>query len=285
MGRIAWRDLAGKRGRDGQGSKDDGGAAKRLRAFPGKVGSGFPSGNATERVRSQAAKHVPPLWPVLLGAGMSASIARYLKDFGDTQPAGMAFGDPLADVDATSAFVDLATGLDDFETVDVEGEKQAAYARGREDATREITEKMQAEREELIAAHSAELETLRSGHLEEIAASLSRGLREGIDAIAANLSEQTANILAPVLTEKLSLKAVSALADVVRSAMPDGEEVTLVVKGPKDLFERLKTQPGFEEETMKFTETADIDLSVELGESVFVTRMSAWASSLRKVMK
>ena len=122
-------------------------------------------------------------------------------------------------------------------------------------------------------------------HLEEIAASLSRGLREGIDAIAANLSEQTANILAPVLTEKLSLKAVSALADVVRSAMPDGEGVTLVVKGPKDLFERLKTQPGFEEETMKFTETTDIDLSVELGESVFVTRMSAWASSLRKVMK
>jgi hypothetical protein len=36
---------------------------------------------------------------------------------------------------------------------------------------------------------------------------------------------------------------------------------------------------------MKFTETTDIDLSVELGESVFVTRMSAWASSLRKVMK
>ena len=30
---------------------------------------------------------------------------------------------------------------------------------------------------------------------------------------------------------------------------------------------------------------SDIDLSVELGESVFVTRMSAWASSLRKVMK
>lgn len=67
--------------------------------------------------------------------------------------------------------------------------------------------------------------------------------------------------------------------------MPDGEAVTIVVKGPKDLFEKLKTQPGFEEETMKFTETTDIDLTVELGESVFVTRMSAWASSLRKVMK
>ncbi|WP_216330704.1 hypothetical protein [Rhizobium sp. X9] len=216
---------------------------------------------------------------------MSASISRYLKDFGDTQPAGLAFGDPLADAEQVSGFDDLAAGFDEFATVDVESEKQAAYARGHDDATREITEKMQAEREELLAAHKAELEDLRSVYLEETAVFLSRRLRDGIDAIAANLSEQTANILAPLLTEKLSVKAVSALADVARSSMPDGEAVTIVVKGPKDLFEKLKTQPGFEEETMKFTETTDIDLTVELGESVFVTRMSAWASSLRKVMK
>jgi len=249
------------------------------------VDSGFPSGNATERSGSQATEHVSLFWSVLPGAGMSASIARYLKDFGDAQPAGVAFGDPLADADGASAFADTTIGFDDFETVDVESEKQAAYARGHEDATREVTEKMQAEREELMAAHAAELEDLRSVYLEEIAVFLSRGLREGIDAIATSLSEQTANILAPVLTEELSLKAVSALADVVRASMPDGEAVTLVVKGPKDLFEQLKTQPGFEEETMKFTESTDIDLSVEVGESVFVTRMSAWSSSLRKVMK
>ncbi|MCZ7446185.1 hypothetical protein O8B93_01110 [Agrobacterium rhizogenes] len=218
---------------------------------------------------------------------MSASIARFLKDFGEPQPASPAFGDPLADADTdfASGFADITSGFDDLTPVDAEGEKQAAYARGHEDATREITEKMQAEREELIAAHAAELEELRTVYLEETAGFLSRRLREGIDAIATNLSEQTANILAPVLTEKLSLKAVSALADVVRASMPDGEEVTLVVKGPKNLFEQLKTQPGFEEEKMKFTETTDIDLSIELGESVFVTRMSAWASSLRKVMK
>ncbi|KIV63835.1 hypothetical protein SZ54_3549 [Rhizobium sp. UR51a] len=274
---------SGNHGRDGQGSKDDGGAAKRLRAFPGKADPGFPPGNATERSRSQAAKHVSS--PVLPGACMTTSIARYLKDFGDAQPAGLAFGDPLADTDSVSPFADAASGFDEFESVDVENERQAAYARGHEDATREITEKMQAERDELLAAHSAELEALRTAYLEEIAVFLSRGLREGIDAIAATLSEQTAAILAPVLTKELSLKAVSALADVVRASMPDGDAVTLVVKGPKDLFEQLKTQPGFEEETMKFTETADIDLSVELGESVFVTRMSAWASSLRKVMK
>jgi len=218
---------------------------------------------------------------------MSASIARFLKDFGEAQPASPAFGDGLADADTdfASGFADITSGFDDLAPVDAEGEKQAAYARGYEDATREITEKMQAEREELLAAHAAELEELRSVYLEETAVFLSRRLREGIDAIAANLSEQTANILAPLLTEKLSLKAVSALADVVRASMPDGEAVTLVVKGPKNLFDQLKTQPGFEEETMKFTETADIDLSIELGESVFVTRMSAWASSLRKVMK
>lgn len=92
---------------------------------------------------------------------MSASISRYLKDFGDTQPAGLAFGDPLADAEQVSGFDDLAAGFDEFATVDVESEKQAAYARGHDDATREITEKMQAEQEELLAAHKAELEDLR----------------------------------------------------------------------------------------------------------------------------
>ncbi|WP_144575850.1 hypothetical protein [Agrobacterium sp. DE0009] len=218
---------------------------------------------------------------------MSASIARFLKDFGETKPQlpAPAFGDVFTDTDLMSGFADSSSGFADLGPVDIESEKQAAYERGRADATRELTEKMQAEREELLAAHAAELEDLRTVYLEETAIFLSRGLREGIDAIAANLSDQAAAILAPLLTEKLSLKAVSALADVVRAAMPDGKAVTLVVKGPKTLFDQLKTQPGFEEETMKFTETTDIDLSVELDESVFVTRMSAWASSLRKVMK
>lgn len=215
---------------------------------------------------------------------MSASIARYLKDFGDVQPVGLAFNDTLGDAGAIPGFDDLSP-FEVLGSLDIEAEKQAAYARGHDDATREAAETMQAERDELIAAHAAELAALRSVYLDEIAVFLSRGLREGIDAIAASISEQTAAILAPVLTEEMSQKAVCALADVVRASMPDGEAVTLVVKGPAELFEKLKTQPGFEEDKMKFTETTDIDLSVELDDNVFVTRMSAWASSLRKVMK
>ncbi len=216
---------------------------------------------------------------------MSASISRYLKDFGDTQPSSLPFADHAADTDGFPDFPEISSDFGSPETVDPESEKRDAYAKGHEDATRELTEKMQAERDELVAAHAAELETLRSAYLEELAARIDSRLREGINAIAANLSEQTAGILAPVLSDKLSSKAVSALADVVRTSMPDGEAVTLVVKGPKVLFETLKAQPGFEEVGMKFTETTDVDLSVEVDESVFVTRMSAWASSLRKVMK
>lgn len=216
---------------------------------------------------------------------MSASISRYLKDFGDAQPSNLPFGSPSDDADVFGDFPDVSSDFGGVETVDIESEKQAAYARGHEDATSELTEKMQAERDALVAAHAAELETLRSTYLDELATRVVSQLREGVDAIATNLSEQTAAILAPILTEELSTKAVAALADVVRASMPDGEGVTLVVKGPQSLFDTLKAQPGFDEAGMKFTENTDIDLSVEVGESVFVTRMSAWASSLRKVMK
>jgi hypothetical protein len=213
---------------------------------------------------------------------MSVSIAHYLKDFGDGQPqpspfpdsgfAGGLLDEPAADFSATPA-------------LDIEEERRIAYAEGHEAATRELSERMQTERDELLAAHAAELASIAQKHADETTALIVERLRDSADLIAKTIGDQVAEVLAPILTRELSDAAAVNLAEMIRAAVPDGEAVTLVVKGSRDLYESLKAQLGDEDKTLRFEETADIDLTVEIGESVLVTRMSAWASSLRKVLK
>ena len=216
---------------------------------------------------------------------MSASIARYLKDFGDTQPSPMAFADDAASMSLLDDFDDPFASVPEPEPIDIEAEKRASFAEGHEAAVAEMRAQMDAERDALVAAHAAELETLRLKYTQELAALVTRRLRDGTDALAKCLSEQAAIVLAPVLSEELSAQAATSLATLVTSAMADGEATKLIVKGPPDMFERLKAELGLDESQFQYTETPDIDLSVEIGESVLVTRMSAWASSLRKVLK
>lgn len=216
---------------------------------------------------------------------MSASIARYLKDFGESQPSVASFSEAEMPDVSFGDFSDDFSAAPEVETVDVESERRSAYADGHETATRELNEKMDAERTDLLAKHAAEIAELTAKYQVETAAFVATRLRESTDALAVCLSEQVATLLAPVLTEELSARAATSLADLVRAAIPDGEAATLVVKGPRSLFESLKVELSMDEKLIQFTETADIDLSVEIGETVLVTRMSAWASSLRKVLK
>jgi hypothetical protein len=215
---------------------------------------------------------------------MSASIARYLKDFGDPQPSAMAFADDAASLSPLDGFDD-PFALPEPEPIDLEAEKRASFAEGHEAAVAEMRAQAEAERNELVAAHAAEMETLRLKYTQELAALVAKRLRDGTDELAKSLSEQAATVLAPVLSEELSAQAATSLAALVTSALVDGEATKLIVKGPSDMFERLKEELGLDDAQFQYTETPDIDLSVEIGESVLVTRMSAWASSLRKVLK
>ena len=56
------------------------------------------------------------------------------------------------------------------------------------------------------------------------------------------------------------------------------------VKGPANLFEQLKTRFDEPAPVFRHVETQDVDLTVEFGETVLVTRMAAWADTVRKVL-
>jgi hypothetical protein len=217
---------------------------------------------------------------------MSASIARYLKDFGESQPVLHAMDETVA---LPSSFPDFDLGEDDSfampAPVDVDEEKRISYAEGHEAATAALTEQFEAEKRAMLEGHAAEIAEFQARYHTEMAGFITSRLQENHDLVVSNLDEQISAVLAPVLSDALAQKAVAGLADIIRPSLTDGEAVTLTVKGPKPLYDRLIEALGGNEKAFRFVENADVDLSVEMDNSVLVTRMSAWASSVRKVLK
>lgn len=213
---------------------------------------------------------------------MSMNLAHYLKDFSAPQPApavthGMDFGD--ADM-LDSEF----PALSQPDPVDVEAERREAYAEGHEAATQELQAQFQAERQALAAGHAQAITELREKHRAEIAQTLSDGLRTISAEIAIAVSEQAAVAMAPLFSDEIAGKAIKELAVMMQAAILEGNAGAIVVTGHADLFERLKAELPDSEEFLRFVEADDLDLSVDIGETVLVTRISAWTASLRKVL-
>lgn len=217
---------------------------------------------------------------------MSMSIARYLKDFGEHQPAPLALDDAGV---VQSSFPEFDLGHDDSfampAPVDVDEEKRISYAEGHEAATATLTEQFEAEKRALLESHAAEIAEFQARYHTEMAGFVAARLQENHDLVVTNLDEQISAILAPVMTEALAQKAVAGLAEIIRPSLKDGEAATLTIKGPKALYDRLIEVLGGDDKAFRFVENSDVDLSVEMDNSVLVTRLSAWASSVRKVLK
>lgn len=210
---------------------------------------------------------------------MSVSIARYLKDFGEPQGTALAVAQDSEEVFALddAAFAEVPA-------VDPEEIRRIAWAEGYEAAMQEATAKAEAERKELVAAHLEEMTAIEARQAEQNAGRIQAGLRNIADSLASAISEQVAAVLAPVMTEELTRNAVAELARTIVELLPDDEVVSIVVHGPKALFEILEAEPEMPVD-MRFVENNDIDLVVEVDDRVLVTRLSAWAASLEKVME
>ena len=212
---------------------------------------------------------------------MSASLARYLKDFSEPHAPPLplladGFGDGFEDDPAFPTVVE--------EPVDIEAERAEAYAKGHDAASEELQQRFDEERQALLTAHAEEMAALREKYETEAAAMIAAGL-EGIAGLTAQaVSDQTARILSPLLDEALVAKAISDMADIIRSALLEGDVGTLTVRGPLHLFEKLKTALGEPTPLLRHIEAPDLDIAVDIGESALVTRMSAWLASLKKVL-
>ncbi len=213
---------------------------------------------------------------------MSALLSRYLKDFGE--PVVMAPPVASEEIDFSEDFGGFADVAPE-PVVDVEAARRDAGAEARAKATVELTEKYEVEAQTVAVVHQREIEELKSRYEAEIATLVAARLTAISNEVAELVSATVAEVLAPVLTETLSQKAAVDLAAALREAFLEGEAGTITVKGPTSLFEIVKRELGEKASLLRHQETADIDLTVEFGESVLVTRMSAWAAGLKKVLE
>ena len=210
---------------------------------------------------------------------MTISLAHYLRDFSEPQPVDMPGGLP----DAFDG--DAPLPLPEPEAPDLEAIRAAAHAEGYQAGQDEAEARFAAGREEIEAAHWREIEALTAAHDARSAELIAAKINEMAAALAEAISQQTAVILAPLLSEAVAAKAVAEMADVIRAAVEEGEVASILVRGPASLFAALEEKMGRESGLLRHIESPDLDLTAEIDGSVLVTRLSAWTASVKKVLE
>lgn len=215
---------------------------------------------------------------------MSMPLAHYLKDF--SVPAGApsgAIGGDFVSLDDTGFDTDFPS-MPEPEPIDVEAERREAYAAGHDAATGELSARHAAERAAMQAAHDEAMAALEARLMGETASRLAESLDRVAAEIALAVSERAAEAFGPFLSQEVVARAVADLADLLKAAISDGEAGTITLKGPRALFDQLLAHMPEAVERLRHIEDEDLDLSAELDGTVLVTRISAFAASLKKVL-
>ena len=214
---------------------------------------------------------------------MSASIARYLKDFSVPEPVVTAasarfsedFGEQLAQLDFLNTPTEPAR--------DIEQELAASFEEGRSAATLELQDIHLAERAAADELHQNEIMALKDQFFTELGEKIEANCRVIRSEIAERLTNQVTQALIPVLTEKLAKLAATELADKVISLFNQPGGISLVVHGPTHLFEIFNERMSIAGFDLHHIESDDIDLTVEFDDSVMVTRIAAWVDAPRSL--
>jgi hypothetical protein len=209
---------------------------------------------------------------------MTAPLSRYLKDFSSPPP--MPASPEPEDFGPTFSFE-----LDPPEpAIDIEAERTAAFAEGKAAGEAEMRTAWDAEREAREAQHARTQETLRARLEGDALIRLETMLRDTVDRLADRVCEQVAPVLAPILEEAIAARAVEELARCVKDALLAEKAAQITVRGPASLFEQFRVALGEDAPDLQHKEADDLDISIELNDAVLVTRLSAWAGSLKKVL-
>ncbi len=229
---------------------------------------------------------------------MTVQLSRYLKDFSApkvdmaTLSAAPRY---FADKDARAARLDMHAQRPQQPEIDIEAERRAAYEKGRAEGLAERNALLAAQQsavsahaailEELEARHAAEKQELLTRFDHQVAARIDSRFSELGDTLADLLLTETARALAPIMEEALMRRAIDDMAVMIRRAFAEGDCGRITVRGPETLFERLRDKIDDADLAFRHEENGDVDLTVEFGDAVLVTRMNAWAETVRKVLE
>ncbi|MCD2179028.1 hypothetical protein [Rhizobium sp. C1] len=209
---------------------------------------------------------------------MSAGLARYLKDFSAPPPSA-------PEVFELPSPAEISFDFTPEPQVDLDELRREAHAEGRAEMQAEMEETHRREIEALIAQHRQNEAEMAAALEQSVADQLSVALPRMAAQVQEFLSGHVLNALRPILDEAIAERAVESLAQTVRTVFAGEGGIELVIKGPEALAERLRERLAGEDLDFRHVEAPGIDLSVEQGDTVLMTRLSAWRESVEELVK
>ncbi|MFK4063573.1 hypothetical protein [Brucella anthropi] len=165
----------------------------------------------------------------------------------------------------------------------IEEEKRLAFEAGREDGHREAQALYEAEKTRLLREHEAEIETLRAAFSREQTLLLAGSLTEALTALERNFSGQIAEILMPLLAEKMEREAVAEFARRIAALALDGEAPE--ISGPARLIAPLRDHAALLPHGCRFSETGAEELSFSFGDRKLETRIAPLLEELKAAVQ
>lgn len=209
---------------------------------------------------------------------MSAGLARYLKDFSAPPPSA-------PDVYELPEPTEISFDFPPEPQIDLDALRREAHEEGRA----EMQAEMQAMHQQQIDALLAEQRQAEAEMAAAFEQKMAEQLADTLPRMAADvrelLSAHVMNALRPILDAAITDRAVESLAQTVRSVFAGEGGLELVLKGPGSLAEKLRERLVGLDLDFKHVEAPGFDLSVEHGDTVLMTRLSAWRESVEELMK
>lgn len=165
----------------------------------------------------------------------------------------------------------------------IEEEKRLAFEAGREDGHREAQALYEAEKARLVREHETEIETLRAAFSREQALLLAGSLTEALTALERNYSGQIAEILMPLLVEKMEREAVAEFARRIAALALDGEAPE--ISGPARLVAPLRDHAALLPHGCRFSENGADELSFSFGDRMLETRIAPLLEELKAAVQ
>ncbi|NTJ41351.1 hypothetical protein G6L28_01905 [Agrobacterium larrymoorei] len=210
---------------------------------------------------------------------MSQPLARYLKDFSQFIPPEEPGASTSADF--PSADFDSDWLSEPEEAVDLEEEKRKAFSEG-EEAGRQAAGNMHAEElERLRVLHADELSRMKARYEEEIAGHLATSVISMKQMISQQVDTVCVRLFVSITEEQLARKAAADLAAQIIREIEGGFAGIIKVQGPETLISTMRMKLEGVENPIDYDVTNDIDIQVQLDNSVMMTRLSEFFQSIR----
>lgn len=213
---------------------------------------------------------------------MNAMLTKYLKDFSAPQPAGPVGSDILNSLPG-APLADLDFAVVSEPPVDIEAERREAFDEGYREAADFHARRHAEEMETLRETHALQLQGLTDTHESETIWMIHTRFHEMTQAISQTIAEQTLQVLLPVFDEEICRRSIAHLGELVRQALSEASVSTVVVRGPERLYVRLKPLLEIDGMQTRFIESNSTDISVEIDDTVLVSRLASWTRALSEV--